>query len=155
MKKLCLLILALCVTLTLVGCGTQYEDTNGAENFHLQTLTDENIIRLDTGASGLSYSETSLGGLTSSEYSSNNFNGVEQLYLTNFLLPSDAEIYVGHLNVKSGNFRLVVINNDKIIFEVPLDAFGETYRFEDLSGSFSVHVAGERAAFSFHLEVKP
>ena len=77
---------------------------------------------------------------------------MEQLYQTYCLLPSDLSVYIGHLNVKSGNFRLVAINNDEIIFDFPLDSFGDTFWFEDIKGSFSVHVAGESAACEFHIE---
>ena len=137
-----------------VGCGEEYEDTNGTDNFSLQTITDEDIIHLQTGASGLTYKESNLGGLSSSEYSSKNFNGVEQIYLTSFILPSDIYVYIGHLNVESGNFKLVVINNDEIIKEIPLDTFGEEFYFENLEGDFSIHVAGESAKFEFHIQVE-
>jgi len=151
MRKITLVLL---LTLILSGCGTKYEDTNGNDDYTLQTITDENIIKLETGASGLKYTENHLGEIIASyEYSSKNFNGVEQIYLTNFVLPSDIEIYIGHMNVKKGNFRLVVINEEKIIFDIPLDAFGDTFRFENLTGSFSVHVAGESAAFEFYIDI--
>lgn len=153
MKKMWSIILVLTMCMMLVACD-EYEDTNGEDNYALQTITDEDIIRLSTGASGLSYSEENLGGLHSSEYSSKKFNGVEQLYLTNFILPSDVSIYIGHMDIKSGNFKLVVINNDEIIQEIPLDAFNETFYFEDLEGAFSVHVAGESASFEFYIEIK-
>lgn len=153
MKKFLSILFCLCLCAALAGCGTQYEDTNGPDDFSLQTITDENIINLDVGASGLTYSESQFMGITSSEYSAKNFNGVEQLYLTNFWLPSDFSVYIGHLNVKSGNFRLVAINNDEIIFDFPLDAFGETFWFEDIKGSFSVHVVGESAAFEFYIDI--
>ena len=153
-KKGLLVLLALCLCLSLMGCGTQYEDTNGADDFTLQTITDENIVQLDTGSSGLGYSEENFADvLYSSEYHSNNFNGVEQIYLNNYILPSDVEIYIGHMVVESGNFKLAVVNNDEIIHEIALDSFGETIRFEDLSGSFSIHVAGESAKFEFFIEI--
>ena len=153
MKNVWLVLLSLCMCLALAGCGTEYEDTNGAENFALQTITDQNIIDLDVGASGFSESETNLGGVTCTEYSSKNFNGVTQIYLTNFLLPSDIEIYVGHMNVKQGNFKLVVIHDDEIIHEFAPDTLNETFRFEDLTGSFAIHAAGESASFTFSLSI--
>ena len=152
MKKLFGIFLMLLLCVTLAGCK-EYEDTNGADDFTLQTITDENIIHLETGASNLTYKESNIGALKSAEYTSKNFNGVEQLYLTSFWGKSDIEIYIGHMNVKKGNFKLAVINNDEIIKEIPLDAFGETYRFEDLEGDFSIHLAGESAAFSFYMDV--
>lgn len=151
MRKFIAILLITCICLTIGGCGTTYEDTNGADNFELQTITDENIIHLETGASGLAYKESNLGLLQSSEYYSKNFNGVEQIYLTNFVGSSDIYVYIGHMNVESGNFRLVVINDDKIIHEFDLDTFGEEFLFEDLTGTFSIHVAGESAKFDFYI----
>lgn len=153
MRKLITIILIMCICLSIGGCGTTYEDTNGENNFELQTITDENIIHLETGASGLSYKETNIGFLHSSEYSSKNFNGVEQIYLTNFIGPSDIYVYIGHMNVKGGNFRLVVINEDKIIHEFDLNTFNEEILFENLTGTFSIHVAGESAKFDFYIDV--
>ena len=155
MKKLMVIALSLCLVMSLVGCGTQYEDTNGDDNFSLQTITDQNIIKLDVGSSALNYTEENLGDLLySSEYSSKNFNGVAQIYQTNCLLPSDLEVYIGHMNVTKGNFQLAVINNDEIIYEIPLDSFGDTFRFEDISGSFAIHVAGESASFEFYIDIR-
>ena len=153
MKKLLSLMIVLAMCLSLVACGEEYEDTNGEDNYSLQTITDENIVNRDIGASGLGYSETEVAGIVSTEYESKNFNGVEEIYLTNFIGKSDVEVYIGHMNVENGNFRLVVINNDEIIYDIPLDSFGETYYFEDLKGTFAIHVAGESAAFSFHIDV--
>ncbi len=154
MKKL-MILLMICISAQLFGCSAEYPDTNGADDYSLQTITDENIIHLDLGASGLGYRESNLAGfLISSEYYSKNFNGVEQIYLTNFILPSDIEIYIGTMNVTSGNFKLAVVNDETIIFEIPLDAFGETFRFENISGTFSIHAAGESAAFEFHIDVQ-
>lgn len=154
MKKIVSVLLAGVLCLGLTGCGSEYEDTNGSDNFTLQTITDQNIIDLDSGASGLSYSEESIDGAAiSAEYSAKKFNGVEQIYLTNFIAPSDVSLYIGHMEVTDGNFKLAVLNNDEIIREIPLDAFNDTFCFEDLEGSFSIHVAGESAAFSFYLQV--
>ena len=111
MKKLLSIILMCCMCFALTGCGPEYEDTNGEDNYKLQSITDDDIIHLATGASGLTYKETNVAGLHSSEYSSKNFNGVEQLYLTSFIAKSNVEIYIGHMSVESGNFKLVVINN--------------------------------------------
>lgn len=147
-----LLIFSMCIGLT--GCGPTYEDTNGDDVFTLQTITDDDIIHLRTGASGLNYTKENIGEIIySSEYSSKNFNGVEQIYLTNCILPSDVWVYIGHLSVTKGNFKLAVVNNDKIIHTFDLDTFGEEIRFENIKGSFSIHVAGESAAFSFHISV--
>lgn len=142
----------LCIMLT--ACGTEYADTNGADDYTLQTITDEQIVDLSTRASGLSYLEQNFGGgIYSTEYSSKNFNGVEEIYLTNYILPSSFYIYVGYLNVDSGNFKLAIVNNDEVIREVPIGTFNEQIYFEDIVGSFAVRLAGESAAFHLNIDI--
>ena len=148
------LLFALCASFVACGPTQKYEDTNGEDNFELQTITDQEIIDRSVGASGLGYSETKVAGIVSKEYSSKNFNGVEQIYHTSFILPSDVILYVGHVNVKSGNFKIAIVNDDKIIDEIPLDSFAETIYYENLEGDFSVHLAGESAKFELFLEVQ-
>lgn len=150
-KRISCFILGAVLAFSLSGCGEQYEDTNGDDVFTLQTITDENIINLDLGASGITYSADDEDTLK--VYSAKNFNGVEQIYSTGFLGKSDVSVYIGTMNVRSGNFKLVAINNDEIIYEFPLDAFNETFHFEDLEGDFAIHVAGESASFKFDMEV--
>ncbi|MBQ8564038.1 MAG: hypothetical protein IJ443_09160 [Firmicutes bacterium] len=152
MKKLLSILLVCLLCTAMTGCSTTYEDTNGPDDYTLQTITDENIINLDIGASGLVHKETTLFGFTSEEYYSDNFNGVEPLHLTNFILPSDIQIYVSYVTVNSGNFRMVVVNEDKIIHEFVPGTFNETIRFENLKGSFAIHVAGESADFEMFFD---
>ena len=155
MKKLLSILFMLVCCVSLFGCSTEtYEDTNGADNYTLQTITDENIVKLNVGGSGMSRSETKIGPITSVEYSSKNFNGVYEIDQTNFILPSDVSVYVGHMNVKSGNFKLAIVNDDAVIFEIPLDSFGDTYYFEDLKGHFAIRAAGESAAVEFFVEMR-
>lgn len=152
MRRLCSILAVLCVALA--GCGTEYADTNGVDDYSLQTIGDEEIVNLSVGASGLKYSEESIGdAIYSTEYSGQSFNGVEQIFLTNYLLPSDVRVYIGYLNVSGGNFRLVVVNNDEIIEEIPIGAFNEEFMFEDISGSFAIHLAGESAEFELNISV--
>ena len=155
MKKVLNILLFLCLLFSLTACGatTVYEDTNGPDDFSLQTITVDNIINRDIGASGLSYKESNFMGITSTEYSAKNFNGTDMLYNTVFLGKSDIEIYVGYLNIHSGNFAMVVVNNGEIICEIPDGTFGEYFRFEDLKGDFSIHVAGESANFEMNYHV--
>ena len=155
MRKRFMLISMILFAILLFGCSTEkYEDTNGADNYTLQTITDENIVKMNVGGAGMSRSETKLGPITSVEYSSKNFNGVYEIDQTNFILPSDVSVYVGHMNVKSGNFKLAIVNDDAVIFEIPLDSFGDTYYFEDLKGHFAIRAAGESAAVEFFVEMR-
>lgn len=155
MKKFAVILLMGLLCLALAGCGTIYEDTNGADDYTLQTITDENIVKQDLGASGLNYTEEQYpGGFYSTEYSAKNFNGVHEIYLTNYILPSSFYIYVGYLNVNSGNFKLAIVNNDEVIREIPDGTFNEMIYFEDIQGYFAIRLAGESAAFELNIDTE-
>ena len=154
MKRFLSAFIVLIIILSIVSCGEKYTDTNGDADYTLQTITDYDIINLSTGSSGMTYTEESkILPVSSAEYHSGNFNGVECIYRNYYVGKSDVSIYIGHMNVEKGNFRICVINDGKIIFDIPADAFNETYTFEDLAGDFSVHVAGESAEFKFHIDI--
>ena len=48
MKRIFALLLTLALSLSLTACASaKIEDTNGADNFALNTITDQNILKLD------------------------------------------------------------------------------------------------------------
>ncbi len=149
MKKIVRILCTFFLITGLTGCGETYEDTNGENNTALNTITDENIINMDIGASGLSYTTTEVMGITCEEYSSNNFNGVIEIGYANYISANQIDVYVGHINVKSGNFKLVVLIDDEIVKVIPNDAFGETYTFKNVKGTLSIRAAGESASVEF------
>lgn len=64
------------------------EDTNGADNYSLQTITEENVIKQDMGARGsVSKDEWHIGNLSSGvKFSSKKFTGVSSLYSTTLFI---------------------------------------------------------------------
>ena len=149
MKKIIQILCSLFLVFGLSGCGKTYEDTNGENNTSLNTITNENIEKMDIGASGLGYSEIDIAGITSREYSSKNFNGVEEIEIAGIVYANRVEVCVDYINVKSGNFKLVVLIDDKIVKEIPNDAFAETYVFENVTDTLSIRAAGESANVEF------
>lgn len=125
------------------------EDTNGPEDFSLQTITDENIINEDMGALNVKSSTGLLSdGVT---FSSDKFTGVYRIMLTNFILPSDFDLDVTNFQVNSGNFKMAVVNEGKIVAVIEPDMFASC-RLEGLTGTTSLVFAGESADFSFYLD---
>ena len=57
------------------------EDTNGADNYNLQQITDYNIINMDIGALNLAESNELFNNLPT--YKSDKFTGVAEVYLNN------------------------------------------------------------------------
>ena len=125
------------------------EDTNGADNYALQTITDENIVKQDVGALNLrKYTSPLNDGIT---FSSDKFTGVAEIMLTNFVLPSDFDLEVTGFHVNSGNFKMVVVHDETIAAVIEPDLFASCY-LEDVTGSVSLVIAGESADFTFSLD---
>lgn len=154
MKKLIKLLFACFLAFGLCGCGESIEDTNGENNTALNTITKEDILSNSISASGLGTEEGEFLGFTSFKYKAKNFNGVEELYNENYLFSTAVYVHVNFINLKSGNFRMFVINDGKIIQEIPSDATGESYCFENLDGNLTIRVAGESAKVEFDFDVQ-
>ena len=130
------------------------EDANGAEDFSLATLTDSDILADSltcTGGPNRSTGHISLpGGWTVSsgvELYADRFSGVADILWADYMLPSDFHLMLEHFSVTEGNFRMMVINEGKIIADVqPGD--NVDLRIEGLTGYTVVRIAGESAAFS-------
>ncbi len=120
------------------------EDTNGAENFALQTITDENIINQDIGA--LNYKESTDSISNTTTYSSDKFTGVAEIYGTN-LMATSMEITINHAQVTAGNFKIVLVVDDEIVHEFKLNELTQTYTLENPSGYVALRIAGESADF--------
>ena len=156
MKKVLCLMLAMSFVFFAVGCGTEYEDTNGSEDYRLTQITDENITKLELGASNYSQKPASdesdnLSKMT--EFKSDNFNGVAEIYRTCLVGKSDLTIDVSNLQVSSGNYALCVVQDGKIIHQFPVNEMMQTYELRDTNGQISIIMAGESADFYMSIQV--
>ena len=131
--------------------GTDHiEDTNGPEDFSLQTITDQEIIDGRIGAKGgPNISRNPLLGDTV-EFSSKKFTGVYEILYDNYIAPSDFEVNLSSYEIKGGNFKMVVVHEDKIIAVLEPDQFVD-YRIEDITGYVSLRIVGESASFNFSM----
>ena len=112
-------------------------------------ITDENIIKQDMGALNVSKSTGLLNdGVT---FKSDKFSGVYRVFQTNFFFDSDFLMDVAGFWVNSGNFRMCIVNDGKIIATVEPGMFA-TCELSDLNGSFELVIAGESADFEFTLD---
>ena len=120
------------------------EDTNGAQNYQLHTITNSNIILRDIGAKGLVTTTNNLTNTT--EYKSDKFTGVEEIYGTN-IIANRMDITMTNLQVNSGNFKAVVVLDDEIVHEFKNNEMMETFTLENPNGYVSIRIAGESADF--------
>jgi len=128
------------------------EDTNGPDNYALQTITDADIIRHEMGCLNLNQSEGLLSDTIT--YSSDKFTGVSELYRSEeIVFSTGVSVTVNHAAVDAGNFRIVLVHEDQIIHEFALNELSQTHILEDFKGRFSLVIAGESADFSLDFDV--
>ncbi len=120
------------------------EDTNGADNYNLQQITDYNIINMDIGALNLKESTDSITNTTT--YSSDKFTGVAEIYKNN-IKGNRFDITINHAQVDSGNFKIVLVHNDEIVHEFKLNELMQSYTLENPNGTVALRIAGESADF--------
>ncbi len=144
-----ILIAVVCVVvcfLVFKGGPEHIEDTNGADNYTLQTITDKDIVELKMGSRGFSEHYDSISNTTS--YESKKFTGVYEVFREG-IITNRFEITVNHAQVNSGNFKMVLVVNGEIVHEFKLNELMQTYEIKDISGDVSLIVAGESADFMF------
>ncbi len=124
------------------------EDTNGADNFELQTITDEDIAKIEMGSLNVGVSTNNITNMT--EISSSKFTGVYEVLYTNLIGKSDFLLNIYDFQINSGNFKMVVVHDGEIVHTItPENA--EEFLLEDISGTVSLVIAGESADFSFEM----
>lgn len=141
-----IVLVIVCVIWFLSSDPEHIEDTNGAENYSLQTITDDNIVNMDKGALNLKESTDSITNTTT--YSSDKFTGVAEIYGEN-IWGNRFDITVNHARVDSGNFRIVLLEDDEIVHEFKLNELTQTFTLENPNGYISLRIAGESADFQF------
>lgn len=152
-------ILICIVAVILVGCFVismltsdlkHIEDTNGADNYNLQQITDYNIINMDIGALNLAESNELFNNLPT--YKSDKFTGVAEVYLNN-IYGNRFDITIYNLWVESGNFKAVLLHNGEIVHEFKNNELSQTYTLDNPKGSVSLRIAGESADFKFSYDL--
>ena len=155
-KKVLSILLVLVFVLGFTACGVEIADNNGPDDYSLATITDENIINLDLGASSYSMSPGSEDDdymTTMTKFKGSEFSGVAELYGINLLGKSDIEFDMGTIQVKEGNFRLMVVHDGEIVHDFDLEEMSQTFKLEDVNGYVSLVMAGETADFKFYIQV--
>lgn len=150
MKKIFSLLLVVLMVIFASGCGVQIEDTNGADNYDIVTLTEENIIKMNVGAS--SYSESTSGSSAYTKYSGKTFSGVAEIYSSTYF-KSDIIIDIVDYKIKAGNFKLVAVCDDEIIHTFEPTDVADIVTLEDINGTLSIRMVGESAEFEFKMDI--
>lgn len=144
MKKFITILLTAVLVLSLAGCKfVTYEDTNGDEDFSLQTLTEADITSNITTYSQKMGTKTMINNEIS--YSAKSMSGIIRIYEAN-LRDGDLEIQVSS-KVSKGNARLVLMVGNEIVHDFDLNKDNQVYTLEKCTGQVCLRLAGESAEF--------
>lgn len=130
------------------------EDTNGADNYSLQTITEQDVVEQKMGTKGsVSKSEVRLGNLSNGiKYSSEKFTGVYRLYTTTIFEGSDIYVSLAGFEIKEGNFAFYVVFDGEVVGKIEPDDFATaefTLKNVEKTASLEYFIAGESASFEF------
>ena len=151
MKKIYLLFIIL-LTLFLTSCSAfkTYEDTNGEDDYSLQEITEEMVIKNKGGVQIAAVSsEVTKDGVTNIKLSVGEFNGVNQIHV--FRKGS----YTVNVNyeVTSGNSRLVITDGSSIIKDFDINKDNQVYEFT-CEKNYYLKLAGESCGYKLNVEIK-
>jgi hypothetical protein len=140
MKKLCKLLLAIVLVLTLSGCFKQVEDTNGPDDYTIQTYTDKDITYGNKKHVFIGALENSIGNHGSLKVSK--FSGIYDLYKVN----ASNQRLEFNITAKcsSGNFRVVIVHDNEIIYNVKINQ-NDVKAFDNCDGNYTIVIVGESA----------
>lgn len=130
------------------------KDTNGADNYALQTITEQDVIEQKIGTKGVvSKNEKRLGNISSGiKYSSKKFTGVYRLHTTTLFKGSDIYVSLADFEIKEGNFEFYIVFDGEVVGKIePSDTATAEFTLEnvDKTGSLEYIIAGESANFKF------
>jgi len=130
------------------------EDTNGADNYSLQTITEQDVVEQQMGSRGsINKNESQLGNISSgTKYSSKKFTGVNRLYTATIFKGSDIYVSLSSFEVKEGNFAFYIVFDGEVVGKLePSDDVVSEFTLENVekTGDLEYIIAGESANFSF------
>jgi len=130
------------------------EDTNGADNYSLQTITEQDVVEQQMGSRGsINKNESHLGNISSGiKYSSKKFTGVNRLHTSTIFKGSDIYVSLSSFEVKEGNFAFYIVFDGEVVGKLePNDDAVVEFTLENVekTGGLEYIIAGESANFSF------
>lgn len=125
------------------------EDTNGPEDYTLQTINDGNIEQMNYGAKGFSYTTDNITNRNT--YKSKKYSGVTEI-IGETPISNSYTLYVNYYDLNEGNAKLVLTKDDKIVHEFLPNEGPQDFTVENARGAYiSLRLAGESASFKLDI----
>lgn len=139
MKKILLVILLFLLS----GCSIgQIADTNGDDDYSIETISNDEIID-GTSSFSVGSLETSTNGVN--KYKVNKFSGVKTI--DTFRLNNSIFTIEVDCTVSSGNFMLALTTDKKIVKEFNINS-SDSFTINNFSGTYYLKIVGESAKFN-------
>ena len=151
MKKLLIVIIAI-IAFFSMSCKAfeRYEDTNGDNNYTLQHITEEMLIKNDSGLQvGAVSTKTTKNGETNISLSVMTFDGVNEIHR----FKKGSYVVTINFKVSSGNTRLVITDGSKVIKGFNVNEDNQEYEFT-CDKPYYLKLAGESCEFELKVVVK-
>lgn len=144
MRRLLCVLLAVFILLSFSGCRIRsYEDTNGKNDYSLQTITEAEILR---GIGSSTFMSSTVRNNNVTVCTAQTMSGVVKLFDLDFS-GEDLDLTVS-CNIVKGNARLVLVINDEIVHDFGLKGMNQNFTLENVTGSVSLRIAGESAGYT-------
>lgn len=137
------ILLMLVLLLVLVGCGDHIEDTNGPDDFSIETITEEQIIN---GYIVTAEHQSHVRQNNTYKYSVGKLTGVFEVFKGTFNEENIALTI--NTSVEEGNARIVLVYKGHVIKDFLLNAANQTYTMSNCNGEVRILVVGESAKLS-------
>ena len=130
------------------------EDTIGAGDYSLQTITEQDVVEHNMGTKGsVNKRETRFGNISNGiKYSSKKFTGVHRLYTATIIEGSDIYVSLAGFEIREGNFAFYIVFDGKVVGKIEPDDFAAAeFIIENVekTASLEYFIAGESASFEF------
>lgn len=145
--SICLIIL---IVLWFHDPGFEHiEDTNGIDNYSLNTITDRNIIKLNSDPL---YETDNDNTTNDSKLSLIKFSGVMEIHGKDYNNES-LQIDLKNLKIIEGNLQAVLLVDNKIIHKFNPNESNQSFKLDNISGYVALRIAGESAKFEMEYYV--
>lgn len=143
-------VIALIAFFPNIGSTKEYKDTNGENNYSLCKITDEDIIE------GMDSSTLNIVTFDEEKneywYLGKFFNGSTTLGTANDLT-SNNTIEIQKFSVTKGNARLLILADDKIVYDFTPNESNQSFSLDNLNGNIRLVIAGESSNFEVVFKV--
>lgn len=148
MKKVLNVLFLVVLMLMLSGCVKHVEDTNGPDNYEIQTFTDEEIT--SKRKSYITVGSVQNVVNNKNTFKALKFTGIYELKKVDASNQSLTFFIVSECT--SGNFRIVIVHDNAIIHDVKINDT-ESIILNNCNGKYSLVIVGESAKMNIEYSI--